>query len=145
MPAATCRSTAAAGLPQTDRMPGPGSAVVGVHLEGPEPVVHVGIADEEVEPDPRAALAEDVVGGGDHFHAVDVALDDVAGDARLDDVAVLDPVLRAGELGQRGEVPDLPVPPDDLRVAFLGLQAAEEHLVPAAAVRLHRAAQADLD
>src|SRR5260370_24916527 len=122
-----------------------GSVVVGVHLEVPESVVDVGVANEEVEPDPRAALAEDMIGGGDHLYAVDVTLDEIADDARRHDITVLDPVLRAGELEQRGEVPDLPVPSHDLRVAIFGFQAPEEHLVPSAAVWRDRAAQAYLD
>src|SRR5215831_16773461 len=138
-------SGADAAIPRgNERLPAR-SVVVAIHLEVRETVVDVGVANEEVEADPRSALAEDVIGSGDHLHAVDVALDDVADDARLDDVAVLDAILRAGELGQRGEVPDLPVPPHDLRVAVGGLQAPEEHLVPGAAVWLHRAAQAYLD
>src|SRR5258708_10613644 len=117
------------------------SVVVGVHLEVPESVVDVGVANEEVEPDPRAALVEDIIGDGDHLYAVDVTLDEIADDARRHDITVLDPVLRAGELGQRGEVPDLPVPPYDLRVAIFGFQAPEEHLVPSAAVWRARAPQ----
>src|SRR6185312_3396169 len=131
---------------EIDDLAPPGcSAVVGVDLEVPEAVVDVGVADEEVEPDPRAALAEDVIDSGDFLHAVDVAPDDVAGDARLDHVAVLDPVLRTGELGQGREVANLPVPPHDLRVAVLGLEAPEEYLVPRAPVRGDRAAQPYLD
>src|SRR5258708_16801933 len=121
------------------------SVVVGIHLEVPESVVDVGVANEEVEPDPRAALVQDIIGGGDYLYAVDVTFDEIADDARCHDITVLDPVLRAGELGQRGEVPDLPVPPHDLRVAILGFQAPEEHLVPGAAVWRDRAAQAYLD
>src|SRR5215469_1983141 len=82
------------GRPDRDRAEGSpssrGSVVVAVHLEVRETVVDVGVTDEEVKPDPRAALAEDVIGSGDHLHAVDVALDDVADNTRLNDVAVLD-------------------------------------------------------
>src|SRR5258707_2827138 len=132
-------------VPISGRAQPVGSVVVGVHLEVLESVVDVGVANEEVEPDPRAALVEDIIGSGDHLYAVDVTLDEISDDARRHDITVLDPVLRAGELGQRGEVPDLPVPPHDLRVANFGFQAPEEHLVPGAAVWRDRAAQAYLD
>ena len=58
-------------------------------------MVDVGVADAEVEPDAGAALGEDVVRRRDDFHAVDESLEDVADDGCLDQVAVLDPVLRA--------------------------------------------------
>ena len=108
-------------------------------------MVDVGVADEEIEADPGAARVEGVVGSGDHFHAVDESPDVAAGDDRLHDVTVADPVLRADKLPQRREIPDFAVPPHDLGVGVLGLQASPEDLVSGAAVRRQGAAQAYLD
>ena len=71
-------------------------------------MVDVGVADEEVEADSGTARTEHVVGGGDHFHAVNESPDVMAGDCRLHDVTIPDPVLRTDKLPQRREVPDLP-------------------------------------
>src|SRR5271156_6006370 len=86
-----------------------------------------------------------VIGSGDHFHAVDESGDVVAGDYRLHHVTIPDPVLRAGKLPQRREIPDLPVPPHDLGVGVFCLQASPENLVSGAAVWREGAAQANLD
>src|SRR5580704_7608349 len=121
------------------------SIVVGIHLKEREAVIDVRVTDTEVEPDPRTAGVERVVGGGDDFDAVDEPAQHVALDGGLDEVAVLDAVAGTGQLRERGEVCDRAVPPDDLRVGRWGLQAPEEHLVARAHVRGYRAAQPYLD
>src|SRR5437762_1155023 len=114
--------------------PGPGacSVVVAVYLEGGEPMIDVGVADEEVEADSGTALTEHVVGRGDHLHAVNESPDVMAGDCGLHDVAIPDPVLRTDKLPQRREVPDFTVPPHDLGIGIVRLEASEENLVPGA-------------
>src|SRR5258708_30755946 len=79
------------------------SAVVGLHLEGFEPMVDVGVADEEIETDSGTARGEDLVGGGDDLDAVDEPLEHVAGHGPLGAIAILDAEVRADQLLQRGE------------------------------------------
>src|SRR5438445_9261708 len=84
-------------------------SVGGVDLKVCETVVDVGVPDEKVESDSGAAGVEHVVGGRDHLDAVDEPFEEVAVNRCLYHVAVLDAVLRADQLLQRGEVSDLPV------------------------------------
>src|SRR5260370_13446340 len=108
-------------------------------------MIDVRFTDTGVEPVPRTAGIERVVGGGDDFHAVDESAQHVILNGSLDEVAVLHAVVGTGQLRERGEVCDLAVPPDDLRVGVSGLQAPEEHLVARAHVRGYRATQPYLD
>src|ERR1700674_2724849 len=108
-------------------------------------MVDIGVADEEIETDSRTSRVEDVICGPNDLHAVDESLQDVAPNRRLDHVAVLDSILRADELLQRGEVPYLSVPAHDFGIALIRFEAPPEHLVPRADVRRDRAAQASLD
>src|SRR5262249_54964761 len=123
----------------------PDLLVVGVDLVRREAEVAVAVPDAVVEAHPQTALGVGVVRDRDHLDAVDEPLDHVAGDGRLDQISVLDPVPSAAELLQRGPVSDLPVPPDDLDVGVRRLQAPPEHLVPSAAMGRERASQTDLD
>src|SRR5229473_6336694 len=108
-------------------------------------MVDVGVADEEIESYSRTARGEDVVGGRDHLDTVDEPLEHVALNSRLHHVPVLNTVLRADELLQRGEVPYLPVPTHDFRISLVRLETPEEHLVPGAEMWRDRAAQPYLD
>src|SRR6266852_180911 len=108
-------------------------------------MVDVGVADEEIESYSRTARGEDVVDGRDHLDTVDEPLEHVALNSRLHHVPVLNTVLRADELLQRGEVPYLPVPTHDFRVSLVRLETPEEHLVPGAEMWRDRAAQPYLD
>src|SRR5437660_1742119 len=110
-----------------------------------EPMVDVGVPDEEIETDSRATTCEDVVRGRDHLDAVDEPLDDVAAYGGLDDVAMFDAVFRADVLLQRSEVSDPAIPAHDFHVPILGFEASPEHLVPRAHMRRDRAAEPDLD
>src|SRR5713226_8326758 len=106
-----------------------------------EAVVDVGVADEEIEADSGASGLEHVLGGRGHLLAVDQAADMVALNVGLDLVAVLHAVLRADELLQRREIPDIAIPAHDLRVALVGLEASPENLIAAAPIRFDLAAQ----
>src|SRR6266851_5271682 len=87
----------------------------------------------------------DVVGGRDHLDTVDEPLEHVALNSRLHHVPVLNTVLRADELLQRGEVPNLPIPTHDFRVSLVSIETPEEHLVPGAEMWRDRTAQPYLD
>src|SRR5229473_7135573 len=119
--------------------------VVGLHLKRSEPVVDVGVTDEEIEPYSRTARGEGVVCGRDDLDAADETFEDVAANGRLDHIAILDAILRTDQLFQRGEVPHLSIPAHDFRVSLVGLKAPPEHLIPRAQMRCDRAAQAYLD
>src|SRR5580704_11426783 len=121
------------------------SIVVGIDLKKREAVIDVRVTDTKVEPDPRTAGIERVVGRGDDFNAVDESAQHVTFSDGLDEVAVLYAVVGTGQLRERGEVRDRAVPPDDLRVGLCGLQTSEEHLVAGAHVRGYRATQPYLD
>src|SRR5438445_5816013 len=121
------------------------SVVVGSDLEAGEPMVDVGVTNEEVEAHAGTSGVEDVVGRRDDLNAVDEPLEDIAADGRLDHVPVLDAVLRTDQLPQRGEVPDLPVPAHDFRVSLIRLETPEEHLVAGADMGRDGAAQANFD
>src|SRR5208282_1043784 len=74
-----------------------GSVVVRVHLEVCDSEVDIRVPDAEIEPESGRARGVSVVRGGDHFHAVNEALDDIPFNCCLDHVVVLDPILRTGE------------------------------------------------
>src|SRR6516164_2554952 len=120
------------------------ASIVGMGLEECQAVIDIGVADEEVEPDARAAGLDLVVDGRDHLLAVHIAPDDIAGDGGLDQVAVLHAIFLADQLLERGEIADLAVPADDLGVTSVRLQAAPEHLIAVAPMRLDAAPQPDL-
>src|SRR5262249_39983564 len=117
---------------------------VGVDFEGRETMVGTGVADPEVEADTGSSALVHVVGDRDDLLAVDVAPDLLALDRRPDQVPVLDSVRRADLAFERGPVADGAVPADDLGIAIVGLEAAEEDLVAGADVGLDAAAEPDL-
>src|SRR5512143_1679078 len=89
------------------RTDGPGlGSIVGVDLEGPHSVVGVRLADPEIEPDPGSTRLDVVIDHRNRLHAVEISGDHIADDGRLDDVAVLDAVLLAYQLGQRRPAAD---------------------------------------
>ncbi len=106
----------------------PYSLVVAVHLVGRESKVAIALLDAVIEAHPRIAALVCVVRGGYHLHAVDVSPDHVARNSRLDEIPVLDPVLRTGVFFQRSPITHFPVPPHDFHIGFLGLQASPEYL-----------------
>src|SRR5208282_1093929 len=74
-----------------------GSVVVRLHLEVCDSEVDVRVPDTEIVPESGRARGVSIVRGGDHFHSVNEALDDIPFNCCLDHVAVLDPILRTVE------------------------------------------------
>src|SRR5208282_4859299 len=73
------------------------SVVVRLDFEVCDSEVDIRVPDTEIESESGRARGVSVVRGGDHFHAVNEALDDIPFNCCLDHVTVLDPILRTVE------------------------------------------------